>query len=69
MARAIFCTNADGVPFVEHEHNGVDPDERAPTRPRWPHRRPRRCAIEETQHVQLTVAAYIRVWVRCLSRS
>ena len=22
-------TNPDGVPFVEHEHNGVDPDERA----------------------------------------
>ena len=33
MARAIFCTNPDGVPFVDHQHNGVDPDELAADSP------------------------------------
>lgn len=29
MTRAIFFTNPAGVPYVEHEHNGVDPDQLA----------------------------------------
>jgi hypothetical protein len=29
MARALVFTNPDGVAYVEHEYNGVDPDELA----------------------------------------
>jgi hypothetical protein len=29
VARAIFFTNPHGIPYVEHEHNGVDPDQLA----------------------------------------